>query len=59
MADNTDKAIEAAVDVAKSYSDLAQSLSLALLDASAAQQKAQHGNMIETAELCARILKND
>ncbi|WP_299698634.1 hypothetical protein [uncultured Tateyamaria sp.] len=35
----TDKAIEAAVDVAKTYSDLAQSLSLALLDTTAAQQK--------------------
>ncbi|WP_299201375.1 hypothetical protein [uncultured Tateyamaria sp.] len=59
MTIETDKAIEAAVGVAKAYSDLAQSVSSALLDATAAQQKAQHENMIETAKQCASDLKND
>lgn len=58
MAD-LDKAIESTAEVAKAYVELAHSVSVAMLAATATQQKTQHANMIETAELCARILKSD
>lgn len=59
MSTGTDKIIGAAADVAKSYAELARSVSVAMLDATTAQQQAQHAHMIETAEMCTRIIKGD
>lgn len=58
MAEQIDSLAEQTERVAKSYVELAGTVSQAMLDATANQQKVQHAQMLETAELCARFLNS-